>query len=62
MTARGVAKTPPNDSDLDAVVAQLSAIDVATSAICLRYAYANGAHEQRLAARTGEVLPHLTVS
>ena len=62
MTARGIAETPPGDGDLDAVVKRLASLDVATVAICLLHAYANGAHERRLAQRIVEAMPHLTVS
>jgi len=43
----GSAERVPNAADIDAVIAQLAAIDIETVAIALLHAYANPDHEQR---------------
>jgi len=58
----GSAERVPNAADIDAVIAQLAAIDIETVAIALLHAYANPDHEQRLADRIRRALPRLDVS
>ena len=58
----GSAEYAPTDADIDAVVARLAAVEIETVAIALLHAYANPAHEQRLAARIRARLPRLDVS
>jgi N-methylhydantoinase A/oxoprolinase/acetone carboxylase beta subunit len=58
----GIAERVPTEADVDAVIAQLAAVDIETVAIALLHAYANPDHEQRLADRIRHALPRLDVS
>jgi N-methylhydantoinase A len=46
----GEVKTPLIDEEIDRVVSEVEALDVAAVTVCLLHAYANPEHEERLAA------------
>lgn len=62
MDARGNALLALDEADVIAVAAQLKARGVESVAVCFLHAYANPAHELRVAALLAEHLPTATVS
>ncbi|MEV1286358.1 hydantoinase/oxoprolinase family protein [Micromonospora sp. NPDC049679] len=62
MSVDGVPVIPLDDDEAARVVKQLAELGVDSVAICLLHAYANPAHERRLAEAISDALPHLAVS
>jgi N-methylhydantoinase A len=60
--ADGSVRTPLDEADARQAIQRLAARGVTTLAICLLHAYANPAHEKRLAALVAEEAPHVTVT
>jgi N-methylhydantoinase A len=60
--ADGSVRTPLDEADARRAVRALVARGVDTIAICLLHAYANPAHEKRLAEVAAAVAPHVTVT
>jgi N-methylhydantoinase A len=60
--ADGSVESPLDEADARRAVRELVARGVTTLAICLLHAYANAAHEKRLAEIVGEEAPHVTVT
>lgn len=58
----GAVVTPLDDAELDRMVDWLRATGVDSVAVSLLHAYANPAHEQRVAARLRGVVPHISLS
>ncbi|MCZ8375728.1 MAG: hydantoinase/oxoprolinase family protein [Beijerinckiaceae bacterium] len=62
MKADGHAEIEPGEADLEAIITRLAGLEVEAVAISLLHAYANPAHEARLAARIAQSLPGLAIS
>ena len=58
----GAVLTPLDESELDRMVAWVRALGVQSVAVCLLHAYANPAHEQRVAERLRRVVRYVAVS
>ena len=59
---RGEVLTPLDEGSVRQLIPALEAVGIESVAIGLLHAYANPAHEQRVAAMLTEALPHLSVS
>lgn len=62
MMASGEVLTPLDESGLDAILADFDRQGIESVAVCLLHAYANPAHEQRLAELIAQKRPDLFVS
>ena len=62
MSANGTPTQVPDDAEIDALAGQLAAAGVAAVAVSFLNAYANPAHEERVAARLAERLPGVYVT
>jgi N-methylhydantoinase A len=61
MSYRGAVITPLSDEDVADLADRIAVSQVAAVAVCLLHAWANPAHEQRLAAALRELLPGVAV-
>ncbi len=62
LRADGSAETPLNEAQIPGLIQQIEALGAETVAISLLHAYANPAHEKRLAALIQETRPDLPIS
>jgi N-methylhydantoinase A len=62
MKADGTAEIVPDDAAIADIITRLAALDVQAVAISLLHAYANPAHEARLAEALAKALPGLAIS
>jgi len=62
MRADGTAETAPDASAIKRIIAQLRAAEPEAIAVCLLHAYANPAHEERLASALAEAFPDVPLS
>jgi N-methylhydantoinase A len=62
LDAEGVVLTPLDEAALPGLAAQLQCAGAESLALVLLFSYANPAHEERIAARLGELLPDLPLS
>jgi N-methylhydantoinase A len=58
----GSVVTPLAENEVDALAAQLRALEVQSVAVCLLHSYANDVHEQRIAALLGERMLGVSLS
>lgn len=62
MRADGTAETVPTDAAIETLIDRLWAVAPEAVAICLLHAYANPAHEARLADAVGQAMPGVPLS
>jgi N-methylhydantoinase A len=60
--SNGAVEHPLTDASLDALVARIASLNVATVAVSLLNAYVNPAHEQTIATRLARDLPNMPVT